>query len=390
MAMINYLYISPEFPPNYMNFITQLDKAAVNVWAIGESDFTVLPEHVRSCIKWYVKADLYDKNRIREITNYLLNDHVMPMTGKGFDVVESHNEHWLRLQAFINDAFKIQGISSKNIDMIKKKSEMKKSFISLGLDPAKGRLVVDLKDALKLASELSYPVILKPDEGVGATRLFKIENETQLKEAWSKINDDYIMEEFLNADIVTYDGLLDWKGNIIFENSLVYECGVIENVQNGRDQFFYTTRTIPQALKKMGKDIVDLFGLKKQFFHFEFFKDGQDYRPIEINARPPGGQIIDMMNYSIDDDLYAAYAKMIAKQDNNISSNKKFFCAYIGRRDRDYAHSHHEIVSKYHNNLANHFTNPELFWQAMGKYIYLMRAETEKTLYEIKEFILLS
>jgi len=34
--------------------------------------------------------------------------------------------------------------------------------------------------------------------------------------------------------------------------------------------------------------------------------------PIEINCRPPGSSILDMMNGSIEDDLYRAYAFMMA------------------------------------------------------------------------------
>ena len=372
-----------------MNFITQLNNAGVNIWAIGEGDFSALPDHVRACIKWYAKTNLYNYDEINGVVSYLLNEHVVPQTGKGLDVIASHNEHWLRVESFINDTFKIDGINSKNIEQIKKKSEMKKLFMANGIKTARGRIVNDLDDALTLAKEFMYPVILKPNEGVGATRIFRIENSKQVKEAWPQIRGEYVMEEFIDADIVTYDGLIDWEGNIIFDNSLIYECGIIENVQKGRDQFFYTSRTIPNDLKEIGKVLVRAFGLKRQFFHFEFFKVGKEYLAIEINARPPGGQIIDMMNYSIDDDLYAAYSKMIAGQRSGSNTDKKYFCAYIGRRDKNYVHSHEEILSNYGANLASHFINPELFWAAMGKDIYLMRAETEKKLYEIRDFVLL-
>ena len=38
------LYLSPEFPPNYANFILKLDEMKINVWGIGESDFYFMPE----------------------------------------------------------------------------------------------------------------------------------------------------------------------------------------------------------------------------------------------------------------------------------------------------------------------------------------------------------
>jgi len=35
---MDFLYISPEFPSNYANFVIQLDKAGVDVWGVGEAD----------------------------------------------------------------------------------------------------------------------------------------------------------------------------------------------------------------------------------------------------------------------------------------------------------------------------------------------------------------
>jgi len=65
------------------------------------------------------------------------------------------------------------------------------------------------------------------------------------------------------------DGLF-WP--VIFENHLVYGNGVLENVQ-GKDTFFYVSREIPAELSKTGQRIVEAFGLKRKFFHFEFFEN---------------------------------------------------------------------------------------------------------------------
>ena len=111
--------------------------------------------------------------------------------------------------------------------------------------------------------------------------------------------------------MVTYDGLTDYDGKVIFENSLIYGDGILEFVQ-GKGTFFYVSRHIPDELRAIGRKLVPLFDIRRKFFHFEFFKIHDIYMPIEINCRPPGGAILDMMNYSVDDDLYRAYAGMIA------------------------------------------------------------------------------
>jgi len=40
---MDFLYLSPEFPPNYANFVLKLDEMNVNVWGIGEADFYFMP-----------------------------------------------------------------------------------------------------------------------------------------------------------------------------------------------------------------------------------------------------------------------------------------------------------------------------------------------------------
>jgi hypothetical protein len=84
--------------------------------------------------------------------------------------------------------------------------------------------------------------------------------------------------------------------------------------------------------------------------------------PIEINCRPPGGAILDMMNYSVDDDLYAAYARMITAQGRvTVAANKKFYCAYVGRRDREYALSHGQLMKRLGDALVEFGENPKIF-----------------------------
>ena len=111
--------------------------------------------------------------------------------------------------------------------------------------------------------------------------------------------------------------------------------------------------------------------------------------PIEINCRPPGGSILDMMNYSVDDDLYRAYAAMITGGRPDVAAApKKYYCCYIGRKDQRYAHSRDEIVSAFGQNLMEHDLNPPVFQQAMGKERYILRAPDEAEIFAMADFVL--
>jgi hypothetical protein len=384
---MDFLYISPEFPPNYARFIEQLHSLGVRVWAVGEADFYFMPESLRSALAWYVRADLNNADAVQDaLDELLMQKHAAGYAGN-FDLVESHNELWLTLEGMINEKYGIDGIKKQDLLRLKKKSKMKQLFKDLGLPVARGERITDIKQAMDLADTLGYPLILKPDEGVGAGGIYRVENKNQLKSHLSQIEADYLIEEFIEGDIVTYDGLTDYDGKVVFENSLIYGDGVLEYVL-GKDTFFYVSRLIPGKLRAIGQKLVPLFDIRRKFFHFEFFKTGETYLPIEINCRPPGGAILDMMNYSVDDDLYRAYAGMIATGRTAVAAHKKYYCCYIGRKDKHYAHSHAEILSVFGRSLVEHDLNPPVFRQAMGTERYIFRSPAEAEILDMADYVL--
>lgn len=94
---------------------------------------------------------------------------------------------------------------------------MKRIFQEAGLRVARGAVVSSTGEAVRLAGELGYPVFLKPNEGVGAGGTHRVENQAQLEAIFPALREDYIMEEFVDAPIVTYDGLTDNAGRVVFE-----------------------------------------------------------------------------------------------------------------------------------------------------------------------------
>lgn len=380
---MEFLYLSPEFPPNFAHFIFQLEKCGANVWAMGEADFYDMPAPLRRAIRYYVRCDLRSMAAVESALEELLFAKTAMGTPKHFDVVESHNEIWLGLEAHINERFAIAGIRLKDLDCLKKKSAMKMQFAACGLPTARGARLADAAQALKLAKEIGFPLILKPDEGVGAGSIHKVINQAQLEDVLPSLEGDYFMEAFVDAPIVSYDGLVDHDGKLLFENSLTYGDGVLDYV-HGKDTFFYVQRRIPKPLSDIGRRLVEAFDVRRKFFHFEFFWTGDAYMPIEINCRPPGGAILDMMNYSVDEDLYAAYARMITGQGTSIvAADKKYYCAYVGRRNRDYIFSHDQLVERLGDALVEFGENPIIFQTAMSRYRYIIRSTSREHMLEM-------
>ncbi len=380
---MEFLYISPEFPPNFANFILQLEKYGANVWALGEADFYDMPERLRSALRYYVRTDLTSTEAVEKALEEILHAKAARGTPERFEVVESHNEIWLGLEAHINRLLDIPGVRPKDLAQLKKKSAMKRQFMACGLTAARGERLIDEDHGIALAKEIGFPLILKPDEGVGANKIHKVTDQIHLEALLPGLDGDYFMEEFIDAPIVSYDGLVDREGRLLFENSLTYGNGVLDYV-HGKDTFFYVERQIPEPLSDIGRQLVKAFEIRRKFFHFEFFCVDGTYMPIEINCRPPGGAILDMMNYSVDDDLYAAYARMITRRKQAAApSEKQYYCAYVGRRDRDYKFSHSQLVKRLGDTLVEFGENPGIFQAAMSRYRYIIRSANRKHLLEM-------
>lgn len=384
---MDFLYISPEFPPNYVQFVLQLHKLGVRVWGLGEADFYEMPEHLRSALRWYIRTDLNSQEAVEKTLSMLQQAKIGLGFSDSFDFVESHNEAWLRLEASMNEKLGIEGLHPSNIDCIKKKSLMKTVFEKCGLPVAGSAKVTDHEGTMKLAGDLGYPLILKPDEGVGAMGIYRVATPGDLEHLLPDLHGDYLLEQWIDDPIVTYDGLTDRNGQVVFSSNLVYGSGVLECLR-GRDTFFYVNQTVPDGLTSIGPELVRAFGLKRKFFHFEFFKRDNAYWPIEINARPPGGAILDMMNYSADIDLYAAYARMIAFDKPELSYGQRWFTAYAGRRQRSYTLSHNEVLAALGPALVEQGPNPPIFIEVMGDWRYIFRTETEQELLHLAELVL--
>ena len=197
---------------------------------------------------------------------------------------------------------------------------MKRVFLAEGIPTARQHIVADLEAGKAFASDVGYPVIVKPDIGVGANGAKKIETEEELLAFYQDLTPvSYVMEEFLYGDIVTYDAVIDSHCEPLFESMCTYEP-VLDTVQHDEDIHFYTLPEVPQNLRELGRKTVKAFGADRRFVHFEFIQLSKDYEGIgkagdyaimEVNMRPAGGHDPDMMNYAQSIDVFRIYAEMV-------------------------------------------------------------------------------
>lgn len=255
---------------------------------------------------------------------------------------------------------------------------------------ARYHMVSTLEKAKAFIEEVGYPVVVKPDNGVGAYATYKLKCEKDLIDFFDDLpHVDYIMEEYINGTIVSYDGICDSNKDIIFETSHYFPDPVMDLVNEQIDTWYYSKRVIPEDLKDAGRRVIKAFDSNSRFFHCEFFrlnedKEGlgkkNDLLGLEVNMRPPGGYTPDMMNYANDINVYQIWANMVCYDQGYFDPNQRpYVCVYAAKRyAHTYAYSNEEIMEKYKDHIVMFEVMPEVLANAMGNEAFIARFKTEK------------
>lgn len=377
---MNYIVISPNFPANFIPFSTALKNKGVTVLGIGEDAYDTLHADVKAALTEYYRVDrMDDYSQMFKAVAFFSHKY-----GK-IDRLESHIEHWLASDARLRTDFNIPGLKEEDLSRVKYKSGMKKVFKKAGLEVAPSALVLTPKDAERFIKKHGYPVVVKPDSGVGAVGTFKIDSPEKLEaffERKEKAQDEtvYIMEAFVTGAIYSFDGLLDQEGNIVFQSSLVYGAGVMESVNDGNDTDFYIPKTLDEKVVEMGTKAILAFKMKERFFHLELFVTPEhEIIALELNARLPGGKIVDMFNYANDINIFEEYANVVTQNVFEAKVTRPYNCFYIGRKDSlSYKRPLEDILKDYEDVIVHHYKVEKIFSPAIGDYGIIFRTKDLK------------
>mgnify|MGYP006327356585 FL=1 len=386
--MRNLVFISPNFPTNYWMFCRELKNNGINVLGIGDCPYDNLMPELQDSLNEYYKVDsLEDDDAVYRAIAFFIFKY-----GR-IDWIESNNEYWLERDAKFRTDFNVTtSFQAADIPRIKYKSKMKEFYIKAGIPVAKHHMVDDMKGCLEFIKEVGYPVITKPDNGVGASDTHKISNEEELKEffetKWEDV--EYIMEEFVNAEVNSYDAIIDSNGDPIFETGNVTPNSIMDVVNNLDNSLYYIVKDLPADTRKAGRATVKSFGVKSRFVHFEFFRLLEDHEglgkkgdimALEVNMRPCGGFTPDMINFANSTNVYKIWADMIAFDKSTMPVGERAFCAFAGRRDgKPFKYSHEEIMEMYGDQMRMVERIPDALSGAMGNQMYVANFPTKKAM----------
>ena len=393
---MNVVFISPHFPLYFHNFCSRLKERGVNVLGIGDEDYNLISNEAKNAVTEYYKvSNLENFEEVENACKFYENKY-----GK-IDWIESQNEYWLEMEATLRSKFNVNtGTKIENMSPMKYKSKMKDVYKKANIPVARYDYVKTLESCIDFANKVGYPIIAKPDNGVGANSTYKLNNEDDIRRFFNERDESvvYIIEEFIKGHVETFDGIADSNKNVLIASSHVMLSSIMDCVNENQEARFYCQPIKNRDIETIGKKAVKAFDTRSRFFHFEFFRLDEDKEGLgkkgdlvglEVNMRAPGAYMPDIINYTYDVDVYSIWADMLIHDKSFVDIDRKYLVGYVSRRNNtDYLHSMEEVYEKYGDKIMANMDIPPIFSDAMGDNVLLFRSKSKDEIFEIISFIL--
>jgi hypothetical protein len=381
---MNIVFISPDFPPMMARFCAALRRCGATVLGVSARPWELLTDDLRQALtEYYRVSDMESYDAVVRAVGYFTHRY-----GR-IDRIDSLNEHWLALEARLRTDFNVVGPREAELPAMKRKSAMKTMFAAAGVPCAPGMVLGDAAAARAFVAQVGFPLVVKPDVGVGANRTTTIRDAAAFETFLAQAGADWFIEPYVRGTIETFDGLVDRDGQLIFATSMVYSRGIMEVVLEDDEVYYMTRRVIPDDVAAAGRAILDAYQLRERFFHFEFFRtDTGGLLALEVNMRPPGGLSVDMFNYTADVDCYRLWAELLVTGRAPSELPRHYCVMYVGRKP-GHAHvlDHAAVLATVGPRMVHHQAMPALDHRAMGAYGFIMRDPDESVVHGLAQQI---
>lgn len=224
-----------------------------------------------------------------------------------FDGVVTICDYYVDTVAQVADALGLPQAFSANVAMTRRKDRVREALQAAGLPNPRFAVTTDWDATCEAAQGIGYPLVLKPTDLASSAFVRRVDNETQLREAFMALGEfkrnfrdqpresRWLLEEFMHGEevsveAVTFAGQTTVLG--ITDKSLTGEPYFIENGHMFPARIDDALRTRIDALVRCALAAVDHdHGIS----HTEVKLTADGPRIVEINPRPGGNYIAELV-----------------------------------------------------------------------------------------------
>lgn len=329
------LLVSPAFPAEMAHFARGLAEVGVRVLGLGEHPEATLPTMARASLSGYLLVrSLWDERAVvDQVRRFAARQPI--------DRVECLWEPGMMLAARLRDALGLAGMGVEATVPFRDKGRMKQVLDAAGIRTPRHRRAGSAAAVREAASEIGFPVVLKPIAGAGSADTYRVDGPRELEEKIAALRHvpEVSVEEFIDGEEHTFDAI-SIDGRIAYFNIAWYRPPPLI----GRSLEWVSPQTITlrdvdvdtlRGGRELGWRVLEALGFRTGFTHMEWFRT-PDGRAVfgEIAARPPGARSVDLMNYACDIDTYVGWAEAVAHGRFSQPVERRYNAAVVFKRAR--------------------------------------------------------
>jgi biotin carboxylase len=330
---MNILMISPGYPAEMAFFTRGLTSAGATVIGVGDQHASSLPFVAREALAQYVHVEsLADEGAVVAAVGQLAQQVRV-------DRVECLWEPYMILAARLRGELGLPGLTVEQTVPFRDKERMKEVLGTAGLRTPGHESTETVAGVWEAAERLGYPLIIKPIAGAGSADTYRADSAADLDAMLPMLRHvpRVIVEEFIDGEEFTYDTICA-DGELLFENICWYRPRpLLTKLHEWISPVTVALRALDvpdlAAGRALGAAAVRVLGFRDGFTHMEWYRKADGEAVFgEIAARPPGGRMVDVMNYATDSDLFLAWAEAITRGRISQQIERRYNAAIIFKR----------------------------------------------------------
>ncbi len=330
---MNVLMISPGYPAEMTFFTRGLAAAGASVIGVGDQPAPALPVIARDAMSHYIAVGSLAAEEAVVATVRALARQVR------IDRVECLWEPYMLLAARLREELDLPGLTVTQTVPFRDKEQMKRLIDAAGLRTPRHASAETVAGVWAAADRIGFPLIVKPIAGGGSADTYRAGSVTELNAILPMLRHvpQVSVEEFVEAEEFTYDTICA-GGRVLFENISWYRPRPLLNkTHEWISPIDITLRDLDapelQGGRALGAAVLKVLGFRDGFTHMEWYRkaDGEVVFG-EIAARPPGGRMVDLMNYATDADLFSAWAEAVTHGRISQPIERRYNAASIFKR----------------------------------------------------------
>ena len=229
---------------------------------------------------------------------------------ENLDKIVTTHETLLLAVAEANEALGLRSMSSETVKRTLDKSQLKAILREAGIKTPRDQMVTNVADAQRFASEVGFPIVIKPVGGSGALTTFEIRNEEQLVQVLELVQPPVIAEALVIGQELCFD-TITVDNEPQFYTLCEYNPSILNALQDPERQWrCLMPRQINdnyQEFIAQGLAAVRALQVGTAMTHMEGFLNGGF---IDATLRPAGARIAPMFGFACDVDPYRVWARV--------------------------------------------------------------------------------